>query len=503
MTIDCVDYDYIYEPREDSYLLLNFIRENKQLFYRKKILDVGTGSGILAREASRYSDDVLAVDINRRAVNKLKGGKFSVKCSDLFSKVKSKFDIILFNPPYLPKDDGEPGEVSLALCGGSHGYEIIERFLKGLNGHLKNEGFALLVFSSLTDRSMVDNLIYKYGFSFDLIDAKRFDFETLFLYKIVKQDFLKDEAVTFLKYLSQGKRSFVYLVEYNHKKAVVKVKKPSTIPNVVSDECFWLSIVNKFSIGPNLLKCSKTYLIMNFVDGETFYDFIKHANQKSIKFVLKSVAEQMIILDSAGIVKEEMNHPKKHIIVSDKEPVLIDFERSHFSNKPKNFTQFIQFLTSKSVANILSIKFSFDKAKLRALASAYKKEVSVVDYKNKDFVMKTYKKLSSFVDKLLNSFSEKSFYEQVYSLTALIPKGKVLTYGLVAYYLGSKAFRAVGSALHKNPYKEVPCHRVVNSNGFVGGFARGRKKKIFLLKLEGIAIENGRIKDLEKFLFKL
>ena len=87
-----------------------------------------------------------------------------------------------------------------------------------------------------------------------------------------------------------------------------------------------------------------------------------------------------------------------------------------------------------------------------------------------------------------------SFAEQVYKVCKRIPKGKVSTYGNIAKVLHSNAYRAVGTALNKNPYApRVPCHRVVNSDRRVGGFAHGQKKKIALLKKEGIIIRNGRV----------
>ena len=78
------------------------------------------------------------------------------------------------------------------------------------------------------------------------------------------------------------------------------------------------------------------------------------------------------------------------------------------------------------------------------------------------------------------------FQEKVYNAVKKIPKGRVLTYKEVARLIGSsKAYRAVGNALNKNPFASVPCHRVVRSDGEVGGYARGTKVKIKLLKREG------------------
>lgn len=81
----------------------------------------------------------------------------------------------------------------------------------------------------------------------------------------------------------------------------------------------------------------------------------------------------------------------------------------------------------------------------------------------------------------------KSFTERVYDVVRRIPRGKTMTYGQVAAAIGSpRASRAVGNALNKNrDLKNIPCHRVVRSDGSTGGYAFGAKKKIALLKKEG------------------
>ena len=74
---------------------------------------------------------------------------------------------------------------------------------------------------------------------------------------------------------------------------------------------------------------------------------------------------------------------------------------------------------------------------------------------------------------------------KVYDEVRKIPRGKVLTYKEVARLIGSPlAYRAVGNALNKNPFKEVPCHRVIKSDGRIGGYAKGTKEKIRILKKE-------------------
>ena len=78
-----------------------------------------------------------------------------------------------------------------------------------------------------------------------------------------------------------------------------------------------------------------------------------------------------------------------------------------------------------------------------------------------------------------------SFQEKVYKIVKKIPRGKVLTYKEVAEKAGKpKAWRAVGNILNKNRNPKIPCHRVIRSDGKIGGYNRDQKKKIALLKKE-------------------
>lgn len=97
------------------------------------------------------------------------------------------------------------------------------------------------------------------------------------------------------------------------------------------------------------------------------------------------------------------------------------------------------------------------------------------------------------------------FADRVYEIVRTIPKGKVMTYKDVAEKLECKAYRAVGQALRNNPYAPiVPCHRVVKSDGSLGGYSgkiTGKKiqKKINLLKSEGIKISKNKIINIETY----
>ncbi len=94
------------------------------------------------------------------------------------------------------------------------------------------------------------------------------------------------------------------------------------------------------------------------------------------------------------------------------------------------------------------------------------------------------------------------FSEKVLELVSKIPEGKVSTYKQIAQAMGkSGSYRAVGNALRRNPMPIViPCHRVVKSNGEIGGYSKGKKLKKKLLEDEGIPVEDGKV-ELEKYLF--
>lgn len=96
------------------------------------------------------------------------------------------------------------------------------------------------------------------------------------------------------------------------------------------------------------------------------------------------------------------------------------------------------------------------------------------------------------------------FEEAVLEKLKQVPGGQVTTYGELARAVGRpRAMRAVGNALNKNPYApDVPCHRVVRSDGRLGGFARGVKKKIILLEGEGVKTKSGKVVNFNEIIYK-
>lgn len=181
----------IYDPREDSYLILKNVKE----LAHGIVLDVGTGSGILALCASDRNDvkKVYAVDINPEAIKyckkRIKSDKITFLRSDLFEVFKKRknkimFDTIIFNPPYLPDDKRVK---DIALDGGKKGNELILRFLKDAKRFLKDDGRIILLFSSLSGRKAIDGEIKKMGMKAEIIGYEKMFFEELFVYDVRKE----------------------------------------------------------------------------------------------------------------------------------------------------------------------------------------------------------------------------------------------------------------------------------------------------------------------------
>jgi len=180
----------IYQPSDDSYFFADLLKKYLVSTIHHppstiQFLDMGTGSGILAKTASKFlpPKNITAIDINPDAIKQLQKEKFQVIQSDLFqafhrtSRAKEehksnqlpntryqiplsevKFDLITFNAPYLPRDSREPKSSQLATTGGKHGDEISIKFLKQAKHYLSKNGKILLLISSLTPTDKIKKL---------------------------------------------------------------------------------------------------------------------------------------------------------------------------------------------------------------------------------------------------------------------------------------------------------------------------------------------------------
>ena len=172
--------EMVYYPREDS-LLIAKVLENTDV-KGKTVLEIGCGSGFLSVLLAKKGASVTAVDISEEAVETTKtnaetnGTKITILKSDLFSSVGGKFGLIVFNPPYLPVEDGE---TDFTYAGGLSGRETIERFVSGVKDYLLPNGIVLIVISSLTGEKETTNLFEKEGMKSRVVAREKIPWEEL------------------------------------------------------------------------------------------------------------------------------------------------------------------------------------------------------------------------------------------------------------------------------------------------------------------------------------
>lgn len=172
----------IYQPSEDSYFLSRILKKKiPKLLNKNKnlsILEIGCGSGVqLSTIKELRVKFLLGVDINPNAVKHCKRLGFKCILSNLFSKVSERFDLIIFNPPYLPKDKFDKEKDT---TGGKKGSEIINRFLEQAKNHLNKNGRIILLTSSLTKG-------IKWGdYNKKLLGKNKLFFEQLYVWELFK-----------------------------------------------------------------------------------------------------------------------------------------------------------------------------------------------------------------------------------------------------------------------------------------------------------------------------
>lgn len=177
----------IYEPSEDSYLLSETLKKELPSLIEKnaelKVLEVGVGSSFQLETLFSIGFDkrnIFGCDINDEAVEHCKKLGFNCIKSNLLKNINKKFDIIVFNPPYLPLDESEPQESREATTGGKKGNEITIDFLKQAKKNLKTEGIVFVMTSSLSEKVDFESL----GYKSEIVGSKKLFFEELFVWKL-------------------------------------------------------------------------------------------------------------------------------------------------------------------------------------------------------------------------------------------------------------------------------------------------------------------------------
>lgn len=171
-----------YAPEEDSYFLSGFLAEIVKRERPKKVLDMGSGSGIQGETALKSGvgeEDLTLVDEDEKSVENLrkKFPKSLVARSDLFRDLNGneKHDLMVFNPPYLPENELDGGKDT---TGGKRGSETMNEFLRRAKDHLTENGSILILASSFTEG------IDFSGYKKELLGEKNLFFEKLSVWKL-------------------------------------------------------------------------------------------------------------------------------------------------------------------------------------------------------------------------------------------------------------------------------------------------------------------------------
>ncbi|MCJ7697032.1 MAG: methyltransferase, partial [Thermoplasmata archaeon] len=188
----------VYDPAEESLLLLETLHVDSN----DTVLELGTGCGLIALDCAHKGSHTVCTDINPFAVQLtlrniernqllLKGYK-EIRQGNLFSVLHEKelFDVIIFNPPYLPtkKQEKIGGWFDIATDGGRDGLSVTKRFIQGLKKHLLNNGRAYFIFSSLSNRLTLEHYLKNERFSSWIVARRMFDGEELDVYCVTPAD---------------------------------------------------------------------------------------------------------------------------------------------------------------------------------------------------------------------------------------------------------------------------------------------------------------------------
>jgi len=147
-----------YSPAEDSYLMSRILKEQIPNWVKQnpnmKFLEIGAGSGIHLQtvlDSGIKKENIFSSDIDKKSVSHCNLLGFHCIYSDLFANIRNKYDLIIFNPPYLPEDAREPKSSRKDTTAGKKGNEIILRFLQQAKSHLNKNGKIFLITSSLSE----------------------------------------------------------------------------------------------------------------------------------------------------------------------------------------------------------------------------------------------------------------------------------------------------------------------------------------------------------------
>ncbi|MCH8519992.1 MAG: methyltransferase domain-containing protein [Nanoarchaeota archaeon] len=364
-----------YQPSDDTFLLLNSIKddikENNISTSSIKVCEVGCGSGeIITTLKEKFTTiNAYASDINHQAIEdavnlaQQKNVNINAKVGSFLEPFEDeKFDIILFNTPYLPCEDGERfDKLSIedkALYGGKAGFEVTNQFLDSLHNSIHENTIIYMLISTLTQPNVVEDCIVGNGFSFEVVARQNHFFEELLVYRIIPANVLchlMTKKYTNIKRFDKGRHSHIIQAQVHSSKqlAMVKFGKKQHIEK----EIFFLLKLQDANYAPQIIESGidtisqEGFVIYKKIQGMKIEEFIQTYIQTydsiiPLEKVLNRILEICFDLDVKGISKDEMTHPQEHIFIKPDnvgEIYFIDFERSILQDRFSNSRQFLQY----------------------------------------------------------------------------------------------------------------------------------------------------------------
>ena len=187
MTLDGRDLDDVYQPAEDSELLAT--AATAEVSSSDRVLDVGTGSGYVAGKMAAAGASVIGTDMNPHACRQAHEHGITTVRANLTDPFRAAtFDLVTFNPPYLPTapDEERDDWMALALSGGESGREVIDPFLRDVGRVLAPDGRILLLVSSLSGVETITEHAAEAGFDSTTVATDSLPFERLSVLRLAR-----------------------------------------------------------------------------------------------------------------------------------------------------------------------------------------------------------------------------------------------------------------------------------------------------------------------------
>jgi putative serine/threonine protein kinase len=183
-----------------------------------------------------------------------------------------------------------------------------------------------------------------------------------------------------LEILGKGYVGLVVLVKRGNKEVALKIRRTDSQRENMKNESILLKLVNSVSVGPKMIDVSKNFLVMEYIEGKKFSDWIEmlkgSGSAKQLKSTIRNVLEDCYRLDQIGFDHGELSNISKHVIVGKNKVALIDFESSSTKRRPSNVTSITQafFIGSGIAKHAQKIYKNSSKEKIIFALKSYKQE---------------------------------------------------------------------------------------------------------------------------------